>query len=1031
MYNCLFQKNAGSSNWAINTGKVTGPKANNVTGNANLYNKFEVISPCDGDYRLTYNADALNAGDAAKVASIPDGFRDKDYYGNPLTASGTVHAGAVQSALIGAASGVYIEKWTGDGAGTWLLGGEEVDLVNGTWKGAEGWPVAFQAKFVPVEGRALVNYSMGNAPYWPLPDDSIWITARRNQVQGLSPSTTGNIFYADPVNGSDETGDGSEENPFKTLNKAVKKTTVSFVVRALPGDYNEGGENIGDDITTRVVVPKTLAGSLRVVAVGGPENTFITGASDPDTSNGTGAGAARCIAVVSTNAYRAAFQGFTLRDGRVGPNDTVRSMGAAFYNSNMNDSNYASFNTGYLLDCVVTNCSGNRAGCVAGGNVLRCRFEDCSTFNGGGQCVLRYCNIVSSLFVGCGGKSQVFGNTARGYNCTIWGSVGDTPQSVYKSDNGATKGYLYNSVSGRPSDNDIGGNITDDQLVYTLYCRMATNPNTFTTAVKEDPLKILDGGDCHLAPDSAGVWLASTDYLQSCMDIDGNPFLFDTETGRYQAGCYAMRVGGSLYVDAVNGSDANDGLSDGTAFKTLAAAMAAADYMDTVIALPGTYDEGTMVPTLAQSCYTAAPTLPARVVVKGGVTLESRDGAEATVIRGAASTSSGRRDGCGDGAVRGVFLCAGATLRGFTVTGGRTLYLTSSSIDVMGGGICGAYSSSDGTASQWRGLVENCIVSDNAARTGGGAQYGTYRNCRFEGNSVYNNLGYAICRGLAEGCVFKGNGSSTAHSVCYDCKVVNSTLFGGQAGAKKDDRGLVFNEGSANRLPILNSILLGNYATGNSTNNFILSGASNTSTITTKYESGNITGDASVVDADGVPTAGSAVVNAGAVSFCSAAFLAGRDIAGTRRVLDSAIDIGALEYDWGVPWGKVLGGKRLAIEDMPSDASLEGPALVFGSPAIGEAGVPVTMTWTGNNNGASYDFSALVSGTGTLTVTANGALLGTLTAADCAGGTAAKAMSFPSALASNTLVFSYDGPEARGVTLSGFLNQAPFVLVVR
>ena len=143
VYNCLFQKN-GSSNYAINTTKVTGPQANNVIGNANLYTKFEVVSPCDGDYRLTYNADALNAGDVAKVSSIPEGFRDKDYYGNPLPASGDIHAGAVQAALTGAASGVYIPKETGDDAGTWLIGGEEVALVNGTWKGAEGWPAAFQ-----------------------------------------------------------------------------------------------------------------------------------------------------------------------------------------------------------------------------------------------------------------------------------------------------------------------------------------------------------------------------------------------------------------------------------------------------------------------------------------------------------------------------------------------------------------------------------------------------------------------------------------------------------------------------------------------------------------------------------------------------------------------------------------------------------------------------------------------------------------------------------------------------------------------
>ena len=865
---------------------------------------------------------------------------------------------------------------------------------------------------------------MGGAPYWPLPDDSIWVTAKRDQVQGVSPSTTSNIFYADPVNGSDETGDGSAAKPYKTLNKAVKKTTASFVVRALPGDYNEGGENVGDDITTRVVVPKTLAGSLRVVAVDGPESTFISGASDSATDNGTGAGAVRCIAVVSTNAFRAAFQGFTLRDGRVGPNGTVRSMGAALCNSDMSDANYASFNTAYLLDCVVTNCSGNRAGCIAGGNAYRCKFYDCKTFNGGGQCVLRYCNIVSSLLVGCGGKSQVFGNSAKGYNCTIYGSVGDVPQSVYNNGSGV-KGYLYNCVSGRPSGTDIGENVTDDQLMYTLYCRMGTNPNTLTTAVKEEPLLLVDaaGGDYRLADDSAGLYLASTADMKSCMDLNGKPFVFDTVAGTYQAGCYAACVGGTIYVDAENGSDANDGTAESAAFKTLAAAMTAADYGDTVVALPGVYDEGTMVPTLAQSDYTTVPTLPARVVVKKGVTLESRDGAATTVIKGAASTSSGRSDGCGDGAVRGVFLCEGATLRGFTVTGGRTLYLTSASIDVMGGGICGPYSASDGDASQWRGLVENCIISNNIARTGGGAQYGTYRNCRFAGNSVYNNLGYALCRGFAEGCVFKGNGASNGfgHSVCYDCKVVNCTLFGGQAGAKTADRGLVFNEGTAKYLPILNSILLGNYATGASTNNFILSGASNTSGVTTRYESGNITGDASAIDPDGVPVAESEVIDVGDASFCSAEYLAGRDLAGTRRVLNSTIDIGAYEYDWGVPWAKALGSRRLTIDDMPSGAALVGNRLAF-------AEGTVLMTWEKGTTNAPYIYNVRVTGNGTLTVTVNGETAGSYTAAD-----GAQELRFTSDLAANALQFVYvpgDG-DTGGAELYGFSHTVGFTISFR
>ena len=359
-------------------------------------------------------------------------------------------------------------------------------------------------------------------------------------------------------------------------------------------------------------------------------------------------------------------------------------------------------------------------------------------------------------------------------------------------------------------------------------------------------------------------------------------------------------------------------------------------------------------------------------------------------------------------------------MRGFTVTGGRTLYLTSASIDVMGGGICGPYSASEGDASQWRGLVENCIVSDNAARTGGGAQYGTYRNCCFEGNTVYNNLGYALCRGFAEGCVFKGNGPSagTGHSVCYDSKIVNCTLFGGQAGATTSDRGLVYNEGGAKYLPILNSIVLGNYATGATTNNFILSGASNTSGVTTKFEGDNITGDASAIDPDGVPVADSEVIDVGDASFCSAEYLAGRDLAGTRRVLNSTIDIGAYEYDWGVSWGKTLGGKKLLIDDMPSDAALVGDRLAI-------ADGTVSMTWEKGSSHAPYIYNVRVTGNGTLTVTVNGEVVGTYTSAD-----GAQKLRFISELAANALQFAYvpGAGDTGGAELYGFLHSNGFVI---
>ena len=165
------------------------------------------------------------------------------------------------------------------------------------------------------------------------------------------------------------------------------------------------------------------------------------------------------------------------------------------------------------------------------------------------------------------------------------------------------------------------------------------------------------------------------------------------------------------------------------------------------------------------------------------------------------------------------------------------------------------------------------------------------------------------------------------------------------------------------------------------------------------------------------------MIDAGVNALASAALLAGRDPAGVRRVLNTTIDIGAYEYDWGVPWGKAIGGKRLVIDDMPSDAELgsNDKSLVFGG-----AEIPVAMTWNKGGSDASYTFTAEVTGSGTLTVTANGVEVATLTAAD-----GERTLSFHSSLESNALLFAYDGAEVDGVSLSSFSHQAPFVLIMQ
>lgn len=1023
-YNCLFMNNgAGSINTKYEKTFANCVNHSSLTTNNSVSVAFtdssEVYSPYDGDYRLVAGARSLTAGNASFLANteiIPAEYSDTDFYGNQRTTDGVVYCGAVQDVADATASGVAVAYTT---EGDWYLDGEKLEIRSRTWKAVEGWPKPRHVKFVPVNGKALVRFSFGGGTVWPLRDDSAWFTtSRAGQVQTVSATTTSNIFYADPVNGSDETGDGSESNPYKTLNKAVHKTTANFVVRAKAGDYNEGGEHYAG-ITNRVVVPDTLAGILRVVAVDGPEATFITGAlaTSGDTANGTGPDAVRCIAVASTNKYHAAFQGFTIRDGRtdgaISSDAGVKTYGGGMLNIKPDNTDLG---TGYLLDCVVTNCSGRRGGCISGGAAFRCQFIDCNSYNGGGGCVMRYCSVASSLFKNCGKNSQVFGPTAKGYNCTLYGSTFD---SVYTGSYGT--GYMYNCVAGGRSGTyaDIGEAATDNMVRYTLYSRLSTSSTeTFTTAEKENPLLLVDAanGDYRLATDSAGLYLAVTDHMKSCMDIDGNPF--DFADGRYQAGCYAARKGVTIFVDAVNGNDANDGSSESSAFATLAAAMAAADYGDTVVALPGTYDSGTMLQTLAQSGGDAEPTLRSRVVVKNGVTLASRDGAAATTIRGEASSDGAAVSGCGVGAVRGAFLCKGATLRGFTVTGGHTLYGSTSSMTVNDyGGAVGGYYGASATTEEFTALVEDCIIAGNVACRGAGGMFGTYRNCLFSGNTlVMDKPGWAVARAHLEGCFFSGNGSSGNHSAIYGCDVVNCTVLGGQAG----NNGVICNESAyQNKRAVLNTIVTtGKIKVNVCTNCLFGSGVSNM--CDSPLASGIIVGDAKL-DANGIPLDDSPAIDAGDNALASTELLAGRDPAGTRRVLNGTIDIGAYEYDWGVPWGRTIGGKKLVVYDMPSDAVLSNGKLVFSDGAV-------LMTWAKGQVEARYSCIVRVTGNGSLSVMVNGETVGTYTSAD-----GAQEIRFESDLATNALEFGYtpgDG-DTGGAELYGFTHSNGLVISFR
>jgi len=210
--------------------------------------------------------------------------------------------------------------------------------------------------------------------------------------------------------------------------------------------------------------------------------------------------------------------------------------------------------------------------------------------------------------------------------------------------------------------------------------------------------------------------------------------------------------GTDWYVDAVNGDDGNGGSFADDAFRTLAQAMANAQPGDTVRALPGVYGDGSMIHgARVASSLTTPITLRSRVVVPAGVTLCSVAGADETVIVGARDPDS--ESGLGEGAMRCVTIATNACLRGFVVTGGFTRETSAAGGDfdnIAGGGILSLEASdkvADGeivgtaTPTCW---IEDCVITNNAAVTGGGAFNGSYLRCRFLDNAAVGGNGGAV-----------------------------------------------------------------------------------------------------------------------------------------------------------------------------------------------------------------------------------------------------------------------------------------------
>lgn len=396
---------------------------------------------------------------------------------------------------------------------------------------------------------------------------------------------------------------------------------------------------------------------------------------------------------------------------------------------------------------------------------------------------------------------------------------------------------------------------------------------------------------------------------------------------------------GNFYVDCVNGNDANSG-AFGSPFKTIAAATAVAESGDTIHVAPGIYGEGEG----SQKYPDATSEIGTRVIIQDGVTLESTEGAEKTFIVGSVSpnpgVTEGWQTGVGPGAVRCVVAGNGATLRGFTLTGGYTHDNSNANSEDR---YASAFYSSGGRTA----TIEDCIVSNNVA-----AAFTIYqavvRRCRVIGNTSSKAPG-ASNNSLAPGgfrCSWyntviadnRGNATLSDTRACEGCTIG----YGNIQNAKGTAAEVI----QATTCPIVNSAILDGYCGGSATfhlTNCLVSSTSTSWANLPRYNTIITNETGAAVDAEYRPILGSfAGIDKGDAAY-STASLGDTDLFGNQRVMNGALDIGAVEYDWRPEFSAELGRRFKVGYASPSvTTNADSGLLVVGGEVSGKVTSPGT-----------------------------------------------------------------------------------------
>ena len=298
------------------------------------------------------------------------------------------------------------------------------------------------------------------------------------------------IVYADAENGSDTNGDGSEQKPYATLQKALSVAADGSAILLQDGTY------LMDDPFT------TIARQITIKSVNGPANCSLTKAATYADQYKRG--------IIELNHEKAVVDGLTLRNGYLyarSPGSPVMIMKGVVKNCIIRDNQGGSDGNGNhggvtvqggtLRDCVVRgNCAAyNNNGLGNGGGVYLSSglVENCVITNngaggsGGGVYVTGADSVLRNCLVGfnhglpmsspttknkLGGGIYVAGGTVD--RCTVRGNYSTSGAGVYLKG-----GKILNSLVFKNHGTNAGGGIRNEGGT-VVNCTVAENDVTAT-----------------------------------------------------------------------------------------------------------------------------------------------------------------------------------------------------------------------------------------------------------------------------------------------------------------------------------------------------------------------------------------------------------------------------------------------------------------------------------------------------------------------------------------------------------------------